>query len=221
MMKTSQAGIDLIKKHESLKLHSYLCPAGKWTIGYGSTTKVKEGMTITPEQAEQRLAFDLDGAEAAVNNYVKVPLTQPQFDALVSFVFNVGAGAFQSSTLLAVLNQGDYKGAAAQFKRWEYGGGKVLAGLSKRRKEEAIMFMKPLTKSSTMKVASVTGAVGAVTAVTSTLAIIEPALPVVRAAASIAQDYPLGVLVFGGVLLLAVAGFMVWKRIDDRRKGIK
>ncbi len=142
-MRTSAAGRALIKQFEGEKLTAYICPAGMLTIGVGHTGKdVKLGMTITPEESDKLLQSDLQSSESAVNRMVRVALTQNQFDALVSFVFNVGPGAFRSSTLLRLLNAGDYFGAADEFPRWNKGGGKVLPGLTKRRAAERAMFLR-------------------------------------------------------------------------------
>ena len=139
-MRTSRKGIEFIKAHEGLRLDAYLCPAGVPTIGYGHTYNVKMGDRITAGQAERLLIGDLIVAETEVNRY-GFDLTQNQFDALVSFVFNVGAGNFRSSTLLKRLraNPND-PDIANQFKRWVYGGGKVLPGLVRRRKDEAELY---------------------------------------------------------------------------------
>lgn len=139
-MKTSQRGVDLIKTFEGLKLTAYLCPANVWTIGYGTTRGVQKGMTITAAEAERLLRADLAVFEAGVSKAVKVPLEQHEFDALVSFAYNVGLGAFQKSTLLRLLNAGDKAGAAKQFDRWNKAGGKVLAGLTRRREAERKLF---------------------------------------------------------------------------------
>ena len=141
-MKTSQRGLDLIKKWEGLRLEAYLCPAGVWTIGYGHIKGVKEGDKINQPQANTLLADDVANvAESAVNAYVNVPLNQEQFDALASFTFNLGGGNLKSSTLLKKLNDGDYLGAANEFKRWVKAGGKTLNGLVDRREAEAQMFV--------------------------------------------------------------------------------
>jgi lysozyme len=133
-------GLDLIKQFEGCKLTAYVCPAGVLTIGYGSTgPHVKRGMTITEAGAENLLRDDLARFEAAVNRHAPTT-TQSQFDALTSFAFNCGIGALQSSTLLRKHNAGDYAGAQAQFARWNKGGGRVLAGLSRRRKAEAALY---------------------------------------------------------------------------------
>ena len=139
-MRISRTGIELIKAHEGLRLAAYICPSGVPTIGYGHTYNVKMGDRITEEQAEKFLIDDLAVAEREVNRY-GLNLTQNQFDALVSFVFNVGVGNFRSSTLLKRLkaNPND-PDIANQFKKWVYGGGKVLPGLVRRRNEEAKLY---------------------------------------------------------------------------------
>jgi lysozyme len=146
-MKTSQHGLDLIKKHEGFRSTAYPDPGSRdgkpWTIGYGHTRGVRKGMVITKTQATSFLRTDLKTAENAVNNAVKVGLNQNQFDALVSFVFNVGVGAFKRSTLLKRLNAKNYTGAAEQFARWNKNDGRVMKGLVKRRKAEAALFNLP------------------------------------------------------------------------------
>jgi GH24 family phage-related lysozyme (muramidase) len=139
----SPSGLFSIKKHEALRLEAYLpTPNDVWTIGYGHTKTAKKGMRITERGAEELLKGDIAWAEAAVRNRVKVPLNQNQFDALVSFVFNVGETAFASSTLLRLLNQGKYQEAADQLLRWDKQKGKVLRGLTRRRAEERSLFLK-------------------------------------------------------------------------------
>lgn len=141
-MKTSDVGIELIKKYEGCVLKSYKCPSGVWTIGYGHTSGVKSEMKITKAQALDYLKLDLSTFEKTVTNYVKVPLNQNQFDALVSFSFNCGAGALKTSTLLQKLNSSDYNGAANEFLKWNKSNGKVLNGLVRRRQEEKELFLK-------------------------------------------------------------------------------
>lgn len=132
---------EIVKEFEGLKLEAYKCPAGVWTIGYGHTRGVIPGDAITEAEAEVFLAEDLEDSEDAVNAYVDVKLNQNQFDALVSFVYNLGAGDFRSSTLLRKLNSGDYLGSANEFKRWNKSGGVVLNGLVRRRAAEANLFI--------------------------------------------------------------------------------
>jgi lysozyme len=139
-MNTSDKGAEFITQHEGERLKAYRDVAGILTIGVGHTGDVEEGDTITKEQSRELLLGDLSEAEDAVNAYVKVELNQNQYDALVSFVFNVGAGNFKSSTLLKKLNAGDYEGAAGQFERWDMAGGRHIPGLLKRRHAEAALF---------------------------------------------------------------------------------
>ena len=139
-MNTSAEGISLIKKFEGCELYAYQCSAGVWTIGYGHIKGVSEGMTITQEQAEQMLLDELVEYENYINELVSVDLSQNQFDALVSWVYNLGPSNLRSSTLLKVLNSGDYNGVPAQIMRWNKAGGKVLEGLTRRREAEARLF---------------------------------------------------------------------------------
>ncbi len=140
-MKTSQKGIDLITRFEGFRNRAYKCPAGVWTIGYGHTKGVKAGQAITTQQAEELLQADLKTFEDWVNKLVKVELTQGQFDALVSFCFNLGPVALDSSTLLKLVNQQKFALAADQFKRWNKAGGVELSGLTKRRAAERELFV--------------------------------------------------------------------------------
>ena len=140
-MEISNRGIELIKKFEGLRLTAYRCSAGVLTTGYGHTRGVKAGDLITARQADEFLREDVRSAELVVNLDVKVWLSQGQFDALVSFVFNLGAGNFVKSTLLRKLNDGNYVGAADQFGRWIYAGKTELPGLIRRRAAERELFL--------------------------------------------------------------------------------
>lgn len=143
-MKVSPQGLDLIRHFEGLFLHAYLCPARVWTIGYGHTGlthkdgTVKQGREVTEQEALKLLAHDMGKFEKRVNDLVTVSLTQNEFDALVSFDFNTGA--LHKSTLLKKINQGDKRGAELEFAKWNRGGGRVLAGLVRRRKAERFLF---------------------------------------------------------------------------------
>ena len=139
-METSSEGISLIQKFEGCELEAYQCSAGVWTIGYGHTKGVVEGMTITKEQAEQMLVDELHEYENYINEYVTVALSQNQFDALVSWVYNLGPANLKASTMLKVLNSGKYEDVPSQMKRWNKAGGKVLEGLIRRREAEACLF---------------------------------------------------------------------------------
>jgi len=144
---TNQTARCLIGHAEGLRLESYPDSGGVWTIGWGTTRingkPVKQGMVITQEQAAIYFNHDMGIVEQEVSNLVKVPLTDNQFSALVSFVFNIGSGQFSKSTLLKKLNQGDYDGAANEFGRWIYAKGKVLNGLITRREQERDLFLTP------------------------------------------------------------------------------
>ena len=141
MMQISEAGLDLIRKFEGLRLDTYDCPAGKLTIGYGHTgSDVKPGLIIDAEKATALLMEDVKRFEKSVNELVKVPMTQGMFDALVSFSYNLGAGSLQSSTLLKKLNADDKQGAADEFLKWNKAKGKPLAGLTARREGERELF---------------------------------------------------------------------------------
>lgn len=146
-MKASQKCIELIKRFEGFSAKPYLCPAGVPTIGYGSTRDTDgkpitmQHPPITEAQARALLAATLVTYEDAVNRYVKVPLNQNQFDALVDFAYNTGAKNLLTSTLLKKLNVGDYAGASKEFGKWVYGGTKKLNGLVKRREAERQLFI--------------------------------------------------------------------------------
>lgn len=141
-MKISQKGLNLIKSFEGLELKAYKDSVGVVTIGYGSTgTHVSMGQTLTVQQAEELLRKDVSRFEEGVGKLVKVTINQNQFDALVSFSFNLGLGNLSSSTLLKKLNAGDYEGASLEFERWNKAGGKVLNGLTRRRLAEKELFL--------------------------------------------------------------------------------
>lgn len=141
-MVISEKGLALIKQFESLRLATYKDSVGIPTIGWGHTgPEVKMGQKITQEEAVRLLRADVARFEKAVGRVVRVVLNQNQFDALVSFSFNVGAQALEDSTLLKKLNAGDVQGAADQFPRWNKAGGEVLAGLTRRRAAERSLFL--------------------------------------------------------------------------------
>ena len=141
---TSKAGIDLIKRFEGLRLAAYFDAVGVRTIGYGHTRTVQPGQKISEDQADALLKDDLARFEHAVNDYVSVEINQHEFDALVSFAFNVGVDALRRSTLLRMLNEGQRQAAADQFWRWDKAGGRTLAGLKTRRAEERDLFLRPM-----------------------------------------------------------------------------
>jgi lysozyme len=143
-MRYSQDGLHLTEQFEAdggPKLVAYKpLPTDRWTIGFGHVVGVHEGMVCTPEQAADWLMDDVADAENAVNLFVKIGLTQEEFDALVDFCFNVGITAFQHSTLLAKLNDNDIEGAIGEFEKWDMSGGEHVAGLLRRRNAERALF---------------------------------------------------------------------------------
>lgn len=183
-MKTSAAGIELIKQFEGCELEAYLCPAGKWTIGYGHTEeagepKVVPGLRITKMDADAILRRDLIKYEAEVANLVKVDLTADQFSALVAFHYNTGA--LGKSTLLKKLNRGEFDSVPAELMRWTRADGRELPGLVRRRRAEAKLWRgldtkpddptharikpdapaaKPITQSKEANAAAATGVLG-------------------------------------------------------------
>ena len=142
-MQISQAGIDLIKSFEGCELVAYQDAGGVWTIGFGHTEGVYEGMTITMAEAEQFLTDDLVQYAQYVSNVVTVPLTQDQFDALVSFTYNLGPGTLHRSDLLSFLNAGQYQRAADAFLEYDHADGVVVPGLARRREAERNLFLSP------------------------------------------------------------------------------
>lgn len=141
-MKISPAARAAIFNFEGCRKQAYLCSAGVPTLGVGHTRGVKLGQSCTEQQAQSWFTDDLADAEAAVEHLVTVPLTQGQFDALVSFAYNLGAGNLKNSTLLRYINEGRTNAAAAQFKLWCHAGGKVVEGLVRRRAWETDSFLR-------------------------------------------------------------------------------
>lgn len=144
-MRASENCFSIIKKFEGLKLIAYFCPANVLTIGYGHTGKdVVPNQTITLEKASELLKQDTLRFEKAVNKLVQTTINQNQFDALVSFTYNLGEGNLKSSTLLKKVNSNNFAEAAQEFLKWNKAGGKVLPGLVKRREAEKELFEKKL-----------------------------------------------------------------------------
>lgn len=230
----SAEGLAHVKRWEGLRLDSYRDVAGVWTVGYGHTgSPAAPGVSITEQEAEVLLRADLNTAETAVSQMVKVPLTDEQHASLVSFVFNVGVTAFAKSTLLKELNAGNYDEVPAQLQRWVFAGGKRTPGLVNRRAAEAGLWAKgayvnsasieavtppvELKKSRTMWAAGLGGLSLALPAIieawptimstfTDTTAQMQPALG--------------SQAIWAGYLGAAAALVkIVWARIDDAKKG--
>ena len=139
-MKISSDGLELIKHFEGCETTAYQDSVGVWTIGYGHTKNVEEGQTCSIEDAETMLADEMDEYEGYINNMVKVDLEQHEFDALVAWVYNLGPTNLGESTMLKVLNGGQFARVPSEMKRWNRAGGQVLEGLVRRRTAEALMF---------------------------------------------------------------------------------
>lgn len=216
--KISLSGLGLIQRHEGLRLQAYLCPGDVWTIGYGHTKNVRHDDQITEAQAKKFLLEDVEAFERVVNAAVRVEINQNQFDALVSLAFNIGAQNFRTSTLLKKLNEGNYLAAAAEFKKWRKGGGKVLPGLVKRRKEESELFLKPLRKSRTVAGAGTAATSGTAAAIVSAL---QDTIPAAQDAVRPLSEYleiAKYVLLF---LVVAGAAVALYARISDaKKKGV-
>jgi lysozyme len=145
----SEQGFSIIREFEGFRANAYLDTGGVWTIGFGTIkypngTKVKAGDTCTRGQAELWLKNDCQWVDACLNKYVKTGINQNQFDALASFVYNVGETSFTKSTMLTLINKGQLKAAASQFDRWVYDNGVKINGLVNRRLKEREMFVKAL-----------------------------------------------------------------------------
>ena len=139
-MNTSPKGIALIKEFEGLRLKAYQCPGGVWTIGYGHTAGVKPGMVISEARAEEYLMADLIASEKYLND-LRLAINQNQFDALISFIYNVGTGNFSSSTLLRKVRANPQDNSIVdEFLRWVYSKGRVLPGLQRRRLAEMKLY---------------------------------------------------------------------------------
>ena len=141
-MQVTPTGLELIKRFEGFSATPYRCPAGYLTIGFGHVMQPGEDFSlISQEEAEALLARDARDAEDAVCRFIEAPLSEGQFDALVSFTFNLGAGALQRSTLRRKLKRHEYLAASAEFPRWVYAGGRILPGLVARRQAEKALFL--------------------------------------------------------------------------------
>ena len=142
-MKISPAGLSLIEQFEGFSAVPYRCPAGWWTIGYGHVIRAGERETlrvVDERTAREILAADVVVAEGAIAKFIRSPLTQHQFDALVSFTFNLGAAALQRSTLRRVINRGEHEAVPRELMRWVWAGGRKLPGLARRRAAEGRLY---------------------------------------------------------------------------------
>jgi lysozyme len=206
MKQLNDEGLDLIKQWEGLKLEAYLCPAGVWTVGYGHTDTTRPNMSISKSEAERLLRYDLDRFIKAVNNLVKVDLTDNQFAALVSFCFNVGEGAFKRSTLLRKLNTGDYDAVPSELARWNKAGGKVVQGLTNRRAAETGLWVRGAFVSSNYVAASAppSGQASAIASYGGIAAAAATAAPLVQAFSGVPMWVGVAAIVAATVLAVVI-----------------
>lgn len=148
-MSHSLSLVELVKRFEGYRLDAYQDIKGVWTIGYGHTKNVYPGMRINSLEAISFLNDDYRDGETCANFYLTFRVTQDEFDAIVDFIFNLGCGKFVGSTLLSLINAGNIPDAARQFELWDYAGGKVVAGLLRRRIADEDLFDGKSTQSST------------------------------------------------------------------------
>lgn len=208
----SPEGLTLIKQWEGCRLTAYKDVAGVWTIGYGSTgAHVRAGMTISQAEADALLVADLARFERAVEQLVKVPLSDGQFAALVSFAFNVGEGALQKSTLLKKLNAGNYDAVPGELAKWVNAGGKKVQGLVNRRAAEAGLWARGSFVSS--------NTVEAKPAKPPVLTI-DNAVKVATPASAILQNFTSGpAQVILAVAFVIGAAFLLWKFVLNRNEA--
>ena len=236
-MRMSAAGLAVVKEFEGLKLKAYKCPAAVWTVGYGHTSAagnpiVTPDLVISNDEAEQILERDMVQYEDGVRKFVKVELTQNQFDALVDFAYNAGVGALQKSTLLKKVNAGKFDEVPAEFMKWTKGGGKELPGLVRRRRAEVKLWRgldteapvptsqarfqpdqpkasKSITQSKEANAAVAAGGLG-------TIAVVQEVMPMVREGGDLLGSLSPTILILFVIIAAAAA---VWyfrkQRLDE------
>ena len=236
-MRMSAAGLAIVKEFEGLRLKAYKCPAAVWTIGYGHTSAagnpiVTPELVITNDEADQILERDMVQYEDGVRKFVKVELTQNQFDALVDFAYNAGVGALQKSTLLKKVNAGKFDEVPAEFMKWTKGGGKELPGLVRRRRAEVKLWRgldteapvptsqarfqpdqpkasKSITQSKEANAAVAAGGLG-------TIAVVQEVMPMVREGGDLLGSLSPTILILFVIIAAAAA---VWyfrkQRLDE------
>lgn len=243
-MKLSSRGLELIKRHEGLRLKAYTCSAGVWTIGYGHTgPDVTPDLLITKEHADRLLAEDVADAEKGVFTRLKTPPTQNQFDAMVSLAFNIGVGAFAKSTVLRLYNAGDTLGASKAFALWNKAGGKENKGLLKRRLAEAELFLepeeftgqlglfteepappqtgaieertpKPVLRSSSGKVQAAGMGMSSLAVAAAAVSQIGDAVPQIKVILDLLNTHLYLVLGLAGIAGICVTGFAIWRQMQ-------
>lgn len=233
-MKTSQRGVDLIKEFEGFSAKAYQDVVGVWTIGYGSTKNVKPGDTITKAEAERRLREELVEYEQVVEKSCTVRPNQNQFDALVSFCYNIGPGNFRKSSVLKAHNRSDFQAAARAFALWNRAGGKVLPGLTRRRMAEATLYLTPVETvqnevrqfapqqvdperpMSQSKIVRASFVAGSTATLATTAEIVTSAVTIKHGVESL--DVWLVPLLL--VITVAAAGWAIYERFKQRKEGL-
>lgn len=223
-MKTSQRGLDLIKQFEGFRSEAYRDVVGVLTIGYGFTSNVREGDTMTKAQANARLARELSGYELAVKVATDGQCNQNQFDALVSFCWNVGIEGMQRSSVIKAHRRGDYQAAARAFSLWNKAGGKVWPGLTRRRAAEAALYLEPEEQDAPQDMPQAVEpesslARSPIVTVTTGTATIGVAAEAARGVKDIRDSLGEWLPVVIIVALIGAAGYVVWQRIKQRQGG--
>lgn len=227
-MKTGPKGLNLITEFEGFRGDAYFDPVGVLTIGFGSTHNVKEGDAITRDQALDRLVRELGMYENAVGQACTVEPTQHQFDAMVSFCYNVGPANFRKSTVLKAHNNGDFQAAARAFSLWNKAGGKVWPGLTRRRAAEAALYLSPLAGELAMPqqidperpmTASTINRAGIAAAGTTTLAATVEVAQQVSTLKQILGDAEVWLVPLLLVAVVGLIGYIIWERVRTRREG--
>lgn len=232
-MRTSKRGIDFLISQEGYRGRAYVpVPGDKWTIGYGFTEGVQEGDTMTVAQAKVRLASELEKYEDAVEMATHDRVTQSQFDALVSLAYNIGTSALAKSTVIKAHKRGDFAAAARAFSLWNKSGGKVYAGLVKRRAAEAAMYLESsgedlpqdmpqtvdseprFTQSSIGRGSIIAGGTATVATVAETLSTVNS----VKDTAHSLGDWLVPLLL---VVVVITIGYIAWERVQQRKGGWK
>lgn len=225
-MKTSAAGTALIEEFEGFRDQAYRDPVGIWTIGYGFTRDVQAGDRITRAQADERLRAELAAYEAGVWRATGGNVTQAQFDALVSFAWNVGTKGMAGSSVIKAHNRGDHQAAARAFGLWNKAGGKVWPGLTRRRAAEAALYLsdapadmpqavepeRPVTASTINRAGVAAGG----TAVVATVAETARTVSDIKSSADSLGTWLLPVLL---VAVVGLCAYIVWERVRVRREG--
>lgn len=228
-MQTSPKGLALIKQFEGFRGKAYRDVVGVWTIGWGFTRGVKEGDTITPEQAEKRLRDELRQYERAVWQATGGHVTQPQFDALVSFAYNIGVGGLNRSTVIRRHREGKYQAAARAFSLWNKAGGREIAGLTRRRAQEAALYLTPAASDApeaaaqveperAMASSQINRAAGAAGGAAALATVAETAQTVadLKTSADTLGAWLVPILL---IAIVGLCGYIIWQRKKQRDEG--